>query len=118
LKTHITAVEKEVLRLADMVTRERDHSTLALISLARSIASSSGSLVTRSISPSPTTLTFPPTQDPFLLRSAAESQMLVQMQKENEMIRAVLSWTEKTEQLEKEVFTKVAACWKIWESSK
>lgn len=57
-------------------------------------------------------------QDPVLLRSLVETQLKVQIAKENEMLQSVIQWTERTEKKEREVWTEVGRCWGVWEQAK
>lgn len=43
--------------------------------------------------------------------------MKVQVTKENEMLQSVISWTERTEKKEKEVWAEVGRCWGVWEQA-
>lgn len=58
-----------------------------------------------------------PSDDPVLLRSAADAQMTAQITKENELLKAALSWQDKSEAFEKEIFGKVNALWKTYEAA-
>lgn len=57
-------------------------------------------------------------EDPVLLKAAVEAQLKQQVTKENEMLAAVIHWTERTEAKEKEVFREIARCWNLFEQAK
>ena len=74
--------------------------------------------ITASESPTSSATPSDASQDPVLLRAAIESQLKVQVAKENELLAAVLAWTEKTEAREKDAFREMGRCWNVYESTK
>ncbi|KAK4705642.1 hypothetical protein P7C70_g549, partial [Phenoliferia sp. Uapishka_3] len=106
IKAHISSLDKEVIKIADAVAKERATSVEVLTHLAKSIAS-------HQITP----LSLPSHEDPFVVRSHAESQMREQVTRENELLKAALLWQEKTKELEISVWTEVTRCWAVWEEA-
>lgn len=110
MKHHANAIEKDVNRLCDAVQRERDLTQPLLVKLEQALAVT----VTRSV-----VRTSPQIgDDPLVIRAQLESQLSNQLDKENQLLDAVKSWTDKTELKEKELFTELAKCWRDWESTK
>ncbi|GAA5900497.1 uncharacterized protein JCM6883_002863 [Sporobolomyces salmoneus] len=103
MKGHINAMEKDVNRLCDAVQRERDLTSPLLARLQQALS-------TQPIRPQLN-------DDPLVIRAQLEAQLSVQLQKENDLLVAVKSWTEKTEVKEKELFSELAKCWRDWEST-
>ncbi|GAA5916560.1 hypothetical protein JCM6882_002540 [Rhodosporidiobolus microsporus] len=103
VKAFIADMDKAVNPLAEEVVKERETSVTALTHLATSLASFTS-----------TPLFLPASEDPLIVRSTAELQMRHQVQKENDLLRAVLSWQEKTGEFEKEVLERCGSCWKWW----
>ncbi|SGZ22086.1 BQ5605_C022g09427 [Microbotryum silenes-dioicae] len=108
IKSHIAALEKEVNKLIEAVIKERESSTTILTSLSTAITSAG---LTLSMNASDSS------QDPVILKAAAATQIKQQVIKENELLAAVLSWTEKTEAKEKDVWREINRCWSIWETA-
>lgn len=99
-------MEKEITKLSDSVLKERDMTNNAL------------NFLTKSVSISTPTIPLSSADDPFLLKSAAEVQMKVLIAKENELLKLVLLWQERSFALEKETWQRITACWKIYEAAK
>ncbi|KAK4698547.1 hypothetical protein P7C70_g7726, partial [Phenoliferia sp. Uapishka_3] len=135
LKSHIGAMEKEVSKLADGVIKERQVSLsfqlslicsylLLLLYLSTSeITSIHLATLSRSLSPpsTPAGLSSPQisnathsSDDPYLHKVTTEQQLKAQTTKENELLKVVLGWQDKSEQLEKAVWEKVAGAWRTW----
>ncbi|SCV69036.1 BQ2448_2056 [Microbotryum intermedium] len=108
MKSHIAALEKEVNKLIEAVIKERETSTAILTSLSTAISSAGLPL---------STIASDPSQDPVILKAAAATQIKQQVIKENELLVAVLSWTEKTEAKEKDIWREISRCWSIWETA-
>lgn len=125
-------MEKEVTKLSNEVLKERyapfpvpppkdlllnlflshrESSVLSLSHLARTLHPP----------PLPAGLVPPPPStgdDPFLHNYTAETQLKIQLSRENELLALVLGWQDKSEKLEREVWTKVGECWAVWEATK
>lgn len=97
-----------------MCSNHSDTSMQYLTMLTTSLTPSTGPVGPASHAPSAPVAT----QDPVLLRSLVETQMKTQVSKENEMLQSVISWTERTEKKEKEVWAEVGRCWGVWEQAK
>lgn len=64
-----------------------------------------------------TPLSLPATEDPFIVRQAAEIQLREQVQRENELLKVSLSWQEQTEVFEKGIWERVGLAWTAWETA-
>ncbi|KAK4053185.1 hypothetical protein OIV83_001920 [Microbotryomycetes sp. JL201] len=104
IKSHIANMEKELGKLADAVTKERDASNVCLTALSNALGPDSHAETICG-------------EDPVILRAAVEAQLRQQVTKENEMLAAVINWTERTEAKEKEVFREIGRCWTVFESA-
>lgn len=135
MKNHINLMDKELGKLAEAVLKERfvlsspsasalitdapttTHSELStthlttLTAALNPIASHAGPASHAPAAPNPTS-------DPVLVRALVESQLKVQIGKENEMLTSVLLWTEKTEVKERAVWAEMNRCWAVWEQAK
>jgi hypothetical protein len=107
IKAFIADLDKHVTPLSTSVLHEREASISALTHLATSTASfASSPLAVQAL------------EDPLIVRSTAEAQMRLQVQKENELLGVVLAWQEKTREFEQELLTRMAECWKWWAEEK
>ncbi|KAL8276516.1 hypothetical protein RQP46_011064 [Phenoliferia psychrophenolica] len=107
IKSHLGLMEKELGKLAQEVLKEREHSVVFVAALDKALQP-----------PTTTTLVLPtPQDDPFLHRVTAEIQLRQQTVKENELLKLVLVWQDKSELLEHAVWDKVAQAWRVWEES-
>lgn len=99
--------------LPDSMRPPSDIASDALTRLAASLASVSlqSGPISQATAPDPL-------RDPVLLRSGADTQLKSQVAKENELLQAVIAWTDKTEQKEKDIWREVGRCWTIWEQAK
>ncbi|ORY79742.1 hypothetical protein BCR35DRAFT_325252 [Leucosporidium creatinivorum] len=117
MKAHIGNLDKEVSKLAEIVLKERDISLTHLTALTNSLSPSTSP----STSPAPPSSHGPvaptATSDPVLLRSAVETQLKVQIAKENDLLAAVKVWTEKTQTKEQAIWAEVNRCWTVWEQA-
>ncbi|KAK4058567.1 hypothetical protein OIO90_000011 [Microbotryomycetes sp. JL221] len=104
VKSHIANMEKELGKLADAVTKERDASQTELTALSNALGPESRAETICA-------------EDPVILRAAVEAQLKQQVTKENEMLQAVINWTERTEAKEKEVFREIGRCWNVFEQA-
>ncbi|KAM0792607.1 hypothetical protein ACM66B_005268 [Microbotryomycetes sp. NB124-2] len=104
IKAHIANMEKELGKLADAVTKERDASNACLTALSNALGPDSHADTICA-------------EDPVVLRAAVEAQLKQQVTKENDMLAAVINWTERTEAKEKEVFREIARCWNVFEQA-
>ncbi|GAA6034167.1 hypothetical protein JCM8097_003763 [Rhodosporidiobolus ruineniae] len=107
MKTHIAIMEKEFSKLVDAVQKERDLTAPLLSRLSLSLTQSSLPLSAPNLVPA---------EDPVLLRALVEAQLAKQVEKENELLASVKSWTAKTEERERETFEGIKRCWAVWES--
>ncbi|GAA6012364.1 hypothetical protein JCM10207_007058 [Rhodosporidiobolus poonsookiae] len=106
MKTHIQLMERDTHKLTDLVVKERDTTAPLLQRLSLSLTQSSLPLSAPSLQPS---------EDPVLLRALVEAQLQKQVDRENELLECVKTWTRKTEEREREVFEEVKRCWAVWE---
>ncbi|GAA5978735.1 hypothetical protein JCM11641_006159 [Rhodosporidiobolus odoratus] len=100
IKAFFTDLDKQVVPLSNEVMKERENSVAILTHLATSIASFNS-----------TPLALPSIEDPVIVRSTAELQMRHQVSKENELLRLVILWQDRTKEFEVEVLRKCRTCW-------
>ncbi|GAA5851232.1 hypothetical protein JCM8547_004175 [Rhodosporidiobolus lusitaniae] len=101
IKAFIADLDSQSSPLAAEVLKEREASVAALTHLATSVASYTS-----------TPLQVQAMEDPLIVRSVAEGQMREQVSKENELLRLVVHWQEKTREFEMDVLEKCKACWR------
>ncbi|GAA6058101.1 hypothetical protein JCM3770_001113, partial [Rhodotorula araucariae] len=106
IKAFIADLDQQLNTLAVDVVKERETSVERLKHLVASVA-------TYTAAP----LNVPATEDPLILRSTAEQQMRKQVARENELLRATLTWQDMARDFEIELFDRVGACWKTWEET-
>ncbi|GAA5824182.1 hypothetical protein JCM11251_001556 [Rhodosporidiobolus azoricus] len=103
IKAFIADLDESVNPLAEEVLKEREASTAAITHLSTSLASFTSD-----------PLSLPASEDPLIVRSTAELQVRKQVDRENELLRIVLAWQEKTRAFEREAMVRAGSCWKWW----
>ncbi|GAA6051519.1 hypothetical protein JCM3770_000394 [Rhodotorula araucariae] len=108
IKAHIQVMERDLTKAVDAVQKERDTAAPLLARLATSLTQSSLPAAAPSLTPA---------EDPVLLRAQVEGQLRVQVARENDLLAAVKTWVERTEQKEKDILTEIKRCWALWEQA-
>ncbi|GAA5879004.1 hypothetical protein JCM8547_000173 [Rhodosporidiobolus lusitaniae] len=101
MKSFIALMERDVNKGVDVVQKERDITGPLLIRLSASLIALPSARL--------------PSEDPVLLRALIETQLAKQLEKENDLLAVVKTWTGKVEEKEREVFEEIKRCWAVWE---
>lgn len=92
-------IEKEAKGMPEAVLKEREATNAALLALSEACSS---------------IVPLQPAQDPVLLRYAFDSQLRVQVDKENDLLVRAQRWTQDAKQVERAAFDAIAQAWSIW----
>lgn len=92
-------IEKEAKGMPEAVLKERDATNAALMTMTEAV---------NSIMPQQ------PASDPVLLRYQFDSQLKVQLDKENDLLARAQRWTTEARDLERATFDAISTAWTAW----
>ncbi|KAH8918964.1 hypothetical protein BT69DRAFT_1267201 [Atractiella rhizophila] len=104
IKGHISSLEKEVGKRAEVAVKERDASHAALVDLSEGIGTFGSA-----------PMALEAHRDPYVANVQAAKQLKKQLIAENDLQTNTVLWQQKSEDFEKVMFTQMQTNWRQWE---